>query len=75
MEVIGQLHTPATVPPVKGPPVHIRQEGCLGPRVGLDTGEDGKIAVSSMEPGPVATPRLLMCVVKLFAGRRCKAQA
>jgi hypothetical protein len=43
MEVSGQLHAPAALPPGKGPPGTRWMGGWVGPRAGLDAVENRKI--------------------------------
>jgi hypothetical protein len=51
MEVSGQLHAPAALPPEKQPPVPIIR-GWVGPRAGLDVTEKIEISCPCRESNP-----------------------
>jgi hypothetical protein len=52
MEVSGELHAPATLLPVKEPPVTIVLGGWVGSRVGMDTVEQRRIPCPCHELNP-----------------------
>jgi hypothetical protein len=59
MEVSGQLHAPAALPPGKEPPVPIEKGGWVGPRVGLDAVKRKILHCRESNPGrPARSPSL-----------------
>jgi hypothetical protein len=62
MEVGGQLHAPAALPPRKEPPIPIRQEAGWAPEAGLDAVEQRKICCSCQELNPGRPARSLVAI-------------
>jgi hypothetical protein len=57
MEVSGQLHAPAALPPAKEPAVRNWIEGWLDPRAGLDDVEKRKfLTLPELELRPLGRP-------------------
>jgi hypothetical protein len=56
MEVSGQLHTSVVLPPGKRAPGTHCLEGCVGPRIGLETVEKRKSIAPAGNLNPTIQP-------------------
>jgi hypothetical protein len=66
MEVIGQLHVPAALPPGKEPPVTHWTGGWVGPRAGLDAVVKRKILSPCRQSNPpIIQPVTQRCTTEL----------
>jgi hypothetical protein len=45
MEVSGQFHAPAALPPEKNPGTNLKR-GCVGPRIGLEVSREAELLLS-----------------------------
>jgi hypothetical protein len=71
MDVSGQPHAPAALPPEKTPDAHWI-EGWVDPRAGLDTAVKRKIPSRCQDSNPDHTAHLRVFIYFLILSRKCQ---